>query len=143
VRLALALLLAAATPAWAQVFKCVDERGITHYADKPRPGCKGGPVDIRPIPSITGSQLKPRPAPDLARQEADFRRRQIEREHSAAKARATHDERCAKLREEHATLASGIRLYEIDVRLGERVFIEDANRDTRLAQLKGELRTCH
>ncbi len=66
----------------------MDERGVTHYSDHPRPGCKGGPVDIRPIPSISGAVLKPPPAPDLPRLEADFKRRQIEREQSEAKAKA-------------------------------------------------------
>ena len=33
-------------PVLAQMYKCVDERGVTSYSDKPRPGCKGGEVDI-------------------------------------------------------------------------------------------------
>ena len=45
-RLALALLLAVALPAHAQMYKCVDARGVTHYTDKPLPGCKGGAVNI-------------------------------------------------------------------------------------------------
>lgn len=32
----------------AQTYKCVDERGLTSYSDKPRSGCKGSQVDIRP-----------------------------------------------------------------------------------------------
>ena len=39
--LLLAILLLASAPAAAQMFKCVDARGRTHYTDKPLPGCKG------------------------------------------------------------------------------------------------------
>jgi hypothetical protein len=35
-RCALALLLSVALPAAAQMYKCVDERGVTHYSDKLR-----------------------------------------------------------------------------------------------------------
>ena len=36
----LALLVALALPAQAQLYKCVDARGKTHYSDKPIPGCR-------------------------------------------------------------------------------------------------------
>jgi len=58
--IALGFLLAAAFPAAAQMYKCVDERGVTHYTDKPRPDCKGGKVDIRPIPSLSGDRKSTR-----------------------------------------------------------------------------------
>jgi len=86
---ALGLLLAAVTPAHAQMYKCVDERGMTHYSDKP----------------------------------------------------AALQERCARLRQEHAMLASGIRIGKIAAQ-GERVYLDDATRDARLVQLKEELRGC-
>src|SRR6185503_2638718 len=62
-----------ATAAQAQMYKCVDERGVTHYSDKPSPGCKGKEVDIQPIPPI-GGQVEPR-SRDAAREDADFQRR--------------------------------------------------------------------
>jgi len=76
--LALGALLIA-LPASAQMYKCVDERGVVHYTDKPTPGCKGGPVDIQPIPPLSGQAGKPQ-SPNTAQQDADFNRRQIERE---------------------------------------------------------------
>jgi hypothetical protein len=136
--LALAALFLA-LPAHAQIYKCVDERGVTHYTDKPRPGCKGGKVDIQPIPSLSG-QTAP-PSGDVARQDADFRRRQIEREQAEASDRAALDERCARARREHAVLASGIRLFKLNSQ-GEPVYYEDATRDARLQKLKEEMRGC-
>ncbi len=136
---ALALLLAAA-PASAQMFKCVDERGVTHYTDKPRPGCKGGSVDIRPIPPVSGKAAAPR-APDVAGQDADFKRRQIERHDAEALEKAALAERCARLRREHSWLTSGGRISHTDAQ-GNRVFVDDATRDARAGQVKEQLRTC-
>ena len=49
--LALTALLLACAPAYAQMYKCVDARGVTHYSDKPLPpSCKGGEVKIRATP---------------------------------------------------------------------------------------------
>jgi hypothetical protein len=137
--LSLPLLLLVAFPAWAQMYKCVDERGVTHYTDKPRPDCKGGKVDIRPIPSISG---KGSPASrDLASQDADFKRRQIERGESEAKDKAALDQRCARLRREESWLTHGGRITYTDAQ-GKREFIDDATRDTRLGQLREQLRVC-
>ena len=134
------LVLLSAGPAGAQVYKCVDERGVTHYSDKPRPDCKGGAVDIRASPPVSGSAAPPR-TPDLAREDADFKRRQIEREQAEAKDKAALEGRCARLRREHAVLASGMRVFHLNNR-GERVYVEDAARDARLAKLTDELRGC-
>ena len=137
--LLLAIALAWAAGVQAQMYKCVDERGVTQYSDKPRPGCKGGPVDIRPIPSISGS-LSER-SDDFAREDADFNRRQNERERAAAKERAELQARCKALRQEQARLSSGRRLAQVNDQ-GERVYLPDEVRDQRLAQVRDALRTC-
>lgn len=133
------LLLFVALPASAQMYKCVDERGVTHYTDKPRPDCKGNPVDIRPIPSISG---KGAPASrDLASQDADFKRRQIEREQAEAKDKATLDQHCSRLRREESWLTHSGRITRTDAQ-GKREFIDDAARDARLVQIREQLRLC-
>jgi hypothetical protein len=139
-RLAVALLLFATYPSHAQMYKCVDERGVTHYSDKPRPGCKGGKVDIQPIPPVSGKVAAPR-STNVPQQDADFKRRQMEREHAEAKDKAALEQRCARLRQEHATLASGVRLGKISAQ-GERAYLDDATRDARLVKLREELRGC-
>jgi hypothetical protein len=50
------ILVAAATPAFAQVYKWVDERGVTHYGERPPQGSKA-----REVPNKLGS-----PAPGSA-----------------------------------------------------------------------------
>lgn len=85
--------------------------------------------------------LAPPARSDLSRQDADFKRRQMEREHAAAKEKRALETRCARLRREHAVLASGVRVGKIG-NAGERVYLDDATRDARLAKLKDELRGC-
>ncbi len=54
------ILLATAAPAFAQVYKWVDERGVTHYGERPPQGGKASEVPNRlasPAPGgVTGSQ---------------------------------------------------------------------------------------
>lgn len=139
--LAAASLMVAAIPADAQMFKCVDERGVTHYSDKPQPGCKGGPVDIKGNPPISGSLSSPPPPGDLTRQDADFKRRQMEQEKMSAEQKAALDQRCNILRQELALLTSGVRIGALTSK-GERVYMDDATRDARTAALREQMRGC-
>jgi len=139
--LALAALLAASIPAHAQMYKCVDERGVTSYSDKPRPGCKGKEVDIRPIPPVSGQAVKPSQS-DVAGQEAEFRRRQIERGEAEAQDAAVRKNECENLRREYARLQFPGRLaVSIDAK-GERVYIDDDTRQKRSAEIRGKLGAC-
>ena len=121
------------------MYKCVDERGVTHYTDKPRPDCKGGQVDIRPIPSISG-QAAPA-GRDFAGQDVEFKRRQIEREQAETKDKAALAQRCTRLRQEESWLSYGGRISRTDA-YGQHVFVDDATREARLGQVKEQLRLC-
>lgn len=135
-----AALLAAALPLHAQMYKCVDERGVTHYTDKPPPGCKSArEVEIKPIPPVGGA-VKPR-AEDLKREEHDFQRRQADRERAEAKDKAELERRCRQVRSDIARLSTQRRVVET-TKQGERVFVEDAERERQLERLRGELRGC-
>jgi hypothetical protein len=138
VRLLLAALLAA-LPAHAQMVKCVDERGVTHYTDKPRPGCRGGEVDIRGQPPIAG-KVEPRGG-DWKSEEREFQRRRIEggrREEAQARERAQLERRCASMRAQLARLESARRIAITDAR-GERRFVEDSEREALASKLRGEI----
>lgn len=92
--------LACAAGAQAQVYKCVDARGTTHYSDKPQADCKGVEVDIRGQEPISGQLQK---AGDLNAAESDFQKRRIARERAeeeSARAEAARQRRCAQLRTE-------------------------------------------
>lgn len=128
-----------AAPVHAQMYKCVDERGVTHYTDKPSPGCKGGPVDIHPAPPISGKVEERKEDPVGA--EREFQRRQIERDRKdqgEARKLEAQKRRCASMHSEYQRLTSGRRLSRINEK-GERVYVEDADRQRRAAELKGDL----
>jgi hypothetical protein len=128
--------------ACAQMYKCVDARGVTHYADEPTAGCANARVDIRPSAPISGRLAAP--AQDTAQQEADFRRRQAERadaEREEQAQRAALARRCAELRTQQGGLSSGRRIAQVNAQ-GERVFMDDEVRTQRLAEVQAALARC-
>jgi hypothetical protein len=140
VKLAAAALLVLALPAQAQMYKCVDEEGKVNYRDQSGPGCK--PVDIRASPPMSGSLQ--RPTEDLATRDAQLRRRQLERDDAAAKDRVALEERlrrCQDLRIEAYGLGSGVPIYSFNEK-GEKMYMEDAARERRLAAVRDNLRGC-
>jgi len=111
------------------------------YSDKPQPGCSGGPVDIQPIPSLSGQVAAPPPPSSNAQQDADFKRRQMERERQDAFEKSAQAERCQRVRQEIAWLSAGTRVSRIND-AGERVYMDDATRESRLTQLRQAVRGC-
>ena len=110
--LALAVLLLACAPAYAQMYKCVDSRGVTHYSDKPLPpSCKGGAVKIRGTQPSDGTS---RPSvPPAAGTAAEINRR------------------CARTAQEYTRIQSARRDGK-----------PDENRDQRLEELREQARGC-
>jgi hypothetical protein len=135
-----ALLLAAALPAYAQVYKCVDERGVTSYSDKPRPGCKGGEVDIRPQAPISGKLQQG--GSDTSRQEAEFMQRQLARDQAEFQENAARRQECSQMRKELNRLNFPGRVVEGKNELGERIYLDDKVREERLAGLRERMRVC-
>ena len=127
--------------AQAQMYKCVDERGRVQYSDKPQPGCKGGPVDIQPIPPLSGQVATPPSPSSTAQQDADFKRRQTEHERQESQEKLAQAERCQRVRQELAWLSAGRRLAQI-TDSGERIYMDDATREARLSQLRQQVRGC-
>ena len=91
----------AVAPAWAQLYKWVDERGVTHYGEKP-PASGGAPVTLRDPTGGPKEQPKQQAAPapraarktetDLQRQEREFQRRQERRDQEAAEERRRQEQ---------------------------------------------------
>jgi hypothetical protein len=132
-----------ATAANAQIYKCVDERGVTHYSDKPVSGCRGKEVDIQPSPPMSGKVQAG--DQDTARANAEFNRRRIERERAELDEKAARDaqlQHCAELRTEVGRLSNGRRVVEKRGENGERVFMEDDAREKRLVELRAQLQSC-
>jgi len=139
-KLAALLVLALSLPAHAQMYKCVDEGGHAYYRDQPGAGCRE--VDIRASPPMSGTVREREP--DFASQDAELRRRMLQRDAAAEKERAQRERlesRCASLRRQDSILSSGVPIVNYDDR-GERVYMEDSERDRRRARLAEELRSC-
>lgn len=131
--------LIAAGPAHAQMYKCVDARGVTHYSDQPHAGCKGTKVNIRPIPPVSGKVTSANR--DVAELDADFKRRQLERERAEGTDKSAFEQRCVQLRQEQAWLSGGTRISKITTD-GQHIYVDDSTRDLRLGQVREELRRC-
>ncbi len=129
--------------AQAQMYKCVDERGVTHYTESPRPGCKGGEVNIRPIPPLSGKTAAP--AGDVARDNADFKRRQIERDNAEAKEKAqlaARSRQCARDRDQLWRFEAASQIVTGTNAAGEKTYMDDATRQRQVAELREKVAAC-
>ena len=130
-----AILMAAAVPAAAQLVKCVDEKGRTHYTDKPQTDCKGAKsqTQLAPAPEAPRPAAKPAPAaksPPPAPKQPDLQARQK----PPARAKSEQEQRMAsaecKNASEMLALVSGPS--------GEGM----QNRESRIEHLRKMLRNC-
>jgi hypothetical protein len=131
----LALSLAVAGSAAAQMYKWVDKDGKVRYGDTPPPGAKTSTV-AAPSPPASGAPAA-KDAKDAgkrpltaAEQEQAYRMRQAEEKKAAEKAdvaRAKEAERagnCERSREWVRTLQTGQRIARTDAN-GERIYMTD------------------
>jgi hypothetical protein len=137
--LLLAGLLAFAGAAHAQMYKCVDEKGVTRYTDTPCPGGKGKQVDVRPTPRSSAGPAGP--MSDFARRELEARDQDIARKRALERARNSPEGRCELLRQDQVRLSTGDAVT-IRKPTGERVRLDDATRKRRLAEIEKELKKC-
>jgi Domain of unknown function (DUF4124) len=136
---ALSLVLAAflSLAAQAQIYRWTDEQGRTRYGEQPPPGAKARLVAP---PTAGGAPASQQRRPGVEEQEADFRRRQIERrdaderQATAAKMRGEH---CDSLRQQLA-IAGQARLFRVEK--GERIYYSDAEKEAHAARLRALIR---
>lgn len=124
--LALAALVALSAPAQAQLFKCVDAKGRTHYTDKPLADCRTDKATaIAPPPGA--AQLPPTKSP--AGKTPAHKPVQAAKRVPTAQERARMASDCKVLREQ---------LDWLDGPRGKDV----ANREARVGQVRAALRGC-
>jgi len=143
----LAVMLAFAAAASAQMYRWVDENGRVHYTATPPPAgvqsrtlaAPSSPPPAAPAPA-SDDAAKDAAAKDAhkgpltpAEQEQEFRKRQLETQKAREKqAQAERDaqtkqQNCARARGALATLESGQRISRTDAQ-GERAYLDDAAR---------------
>ena len=134
--LKICVLWALLVPAIAQVYKWVDEKGVTHYGERAPQGKKAQEVEQR--------LANPGPAPGKAaqpgwkEQDLEFRRRRIEAEQTEAKDKQQESSQrraCNQAHDQLAQMKSARGLYRLDDK-GERVFQSDEERKVSIARLE-------
>jgi hypothetical protein len=129
-------MLAAAAPASAQVYKCIDASGKTVYLQSPcPPGQSSKVISSKPAateeaPAAKGAPAKPgAKAPPLTPEQA-YRKRQKEQEEADKKANdqsaeaKRKQEACQRAREQLTRFEVGGRIAGVDGK-GERYFLDD------------------
>ena len=136
-----ALLLAAAA-AHAQVMECVDAKGTKTIAQFCPPGTvkenklmKGG---AGPGPA-GGSAAAPVKSKSLAEQDAEFKKRTLDRQDAEKKAEKEKadakdlEQNCLSARAQLRGLQDGQRISRTDPKTGERIVLEDKDRPGEIA----------
>ena len=134
VLLALVMLIASAA-ATAQINRCLDKNGKTvGYGECP-PGTRSEQSAVRSspgIPSSPSSSPSSSPQKSLAERDAEFRKRQMEKQEAEAKAERKNTEveqrkrACDSSQAYLKSLQAGQRISRTDPKTGERSFLSDA-----------------
>ncbi|MBK5103404.1 MAG: DUF4124 domain-containing protein [Burkholderiales bacterium] len=121
-------------PAHAQIYKWVDEKGITHYGEHPPQGTKARELEQRlanpaPAPGNTAQ-------PSWQEKELEFRARRITAEQAEAKQKqqeTANRQACNQARDRLAQLKMARGTYRLDEK-GERVYQSDEEQRALIAQ---------
>lgn len=137
--LKICMLWALLVPASAQVYKWVDEKGVTHYGERAPQGRKAKEV---------GNRLaNPAPAPEKRVQpswkdkELEFRSRRIEAEQAESKQKQQQAEQrkaCNAARDRLATMKTASGMYRLNEK-GERVYQSDAENKAAIENLERQI----
>jgi len=129
------------SPVYAQIYKWVDEKGVTQYGPRPPQGRKAQEVQNKLASPGGGGK-----APSWQDQEQEFQNRRFKQEQADAKSQ-TQDEKqrkaCIEARDNLAQARNARRLYNLNDK-GERVFQSDQERDASIARREQYIASrCH
>jgi len=130
------VLWALLVPAIAQVYKWVDEKGVTHYGERARPRARRPRKWSSALP--TPGRRRKEVQPGWKEQDLEFRRRRIEAEQTEAKDKQQESSQrraCNQARDQLALMKSARGLYRLN-EAGERVFQSDEERKASIARLE-------
>jgi hypothetical protein len=143
VTLSLALILVAARPAYAQIYKWVDSQGVTHYSEAPPPGGAGkasvlelpqakSPPDQGPASTQQSWQAQDQEFRERQAKKADLHKQEEEREAKSLQARRNA---CLNAQASLDLLNRQGRLYNVNEQ-GEKIYLndDDRQRQSQLAQ---------
>ena len=135
------------------MYKCVDARGVTHYTDKPVPGCKSREAEPQKPPPASGKLAPPKekpqsPASKVAppKEKPQPEVRAVQRPKTAAekakeaelRALEQQKRRCGLLKGELRRIERSERLRSVD-EARKSSTLEDAARESRAARLREDI----
>ena len=134
-----------AVPAsYAQVSKCVDKSGkVVGYGSDCPPGTRTESMNIHTSPASSSASG----GKSLAERDAEFRKRQIEKQEAQSKAETQAADKeararaCDTARSYLKTLQSGMRIARADPNTGERVYLGDADYPKEIATAQRAVET--
>jgi hypothetical protein len=153
------LLLLTTGMAFGQIYKWVDANGDTHYSDRPPSGkfksesklLSSGVPEAPATGSSAGTAAKTGHAAAKpktpAEQEAEFRKRQIEKEEAEKKEQkkladaANRHHNCEAARSYLKGLESGQRVVHVNPDTGERSYLDDKQRAAETEHAKEQVAT--
>ena len=139
--LALVMMLLSAT-AYGQLVKCVSKDGKVEYANNCPPGTTEHQTGIRSSGGGSSSASTAPQQKSLAERDADFKKRQIEQQEASQKdakssaEAAQKKEACDNAQTYLRNLEGGMRITRTDPKTGERVFLEDPQRDAEIVKAR-------
>ena len=141
IRTVLVLLVLMPLAAAAQMYKWVDEKGVTHYSEAPPPDGKGAKVELK-----ASGPAEPAPAIDWKQKELDARQQRIQKEQredhqkaSEANAKAVRTNRCLQSQRELSIVQMQRPIYQLNDK-GEKVYLEDKDRQREIDGWKENVR---
>ena len=127
--------------AHGQVYKWVDSKGVTHYDQKPPDGTKSKELQIHEAaPPSAGAPAPAGSGPGWEERARAFKERQAKRESDAAKQAAERERQqtqCKFMSGQLAQMRSSRRFFNNNEN-GERVYMDDQQRDAMMAQREQE-----
>ena len=126
------------SPATAQIYKWVDEQGVTHYGERPPQGQKANPVTTTPSSGTGSSRTTPQTGQDWRDKDLDFQKRRIQREQQDerdAQAAQAKQRRCNAAKDDLRQMESVDRLYDLNEK-GERVYLDDAEKKAEIERAR-------
>jgi hypothetical protein len=144
-RRSLFLILAVASPAWAEVYKWVDEKGQTHYGSAPPTQGEYSTMKPLPEPSSDSSSAPLQTydkTPAGSSSDADILERERKRSQQASLEAKQREQRCAQAKARLQSLKEAGVIYSRGAD-GERKFYNNEERAAMTAQAERDARGCN
>jgi len=125
-------------PAYAQVYRWVDEKGVTHYGERAPQGRKAQEVQNKLANPASAKSASAKP-PNWQDQESEFQGRRLKAEQAAqAEAKkqaqeANQRQACNEARDNLARMRASSRMYKLNEK-GERAYESEQQRDATIAR---------